>query len=57
MSELNPDVIPQIADELGVSCEAVEKFLSDECGAYADLDDDKIWLSGQLVARIIAVVT
>ncbi len=57
MSEMNPDVIPQIAEELGVSCEAVEKFFGDEGGGYVDIGDDTVWLSGQLVARIIAAVT
>ena len=53
----NEEIMALVADELGVSSEAVEKFFTDECGAYADLGDDKIWISGSLIARIVAAVT
>ncbi len=57
MSELNENIIPQIAEELEVECEAVERFLESETGCYADIDGKSIWMSGQLIARIIAAVT
>lgn len=60
MSELNPDVIEQIADELNADPEEVKKFLECERGCYTDMRDwnnEGIWMSGQLIARIIAAIT
>jgi len=57
MSELNQNVIPQIAEELEISLEAAERFMESETGCYADIDGKSIWMSGQLIARIVAAVT
>ncbi len=60
MSELNPNVIEEIADELNADPEQVKLFLENECGCYTDMRDwnnEPIWMSGQLIARIIAAIT
>lgn len=60
MSELNPNIIEDIADELNVDPEQVKEFLECERGCYTDMRDwnnEGIWMSGSLVARIIAAVT
>jgi len=60
MSELNPNIITDIADELNADPEQVKSFLESELGAYIDMRDyngESIWMSGQLIARIVAAVT
>jgi len=60
MSELNPNIIADIADELNADPEEIKSFLECERGCYADIRDynnEGIWMSGQLIARIIAAVT
>jgi len=56
---MNEEDIQVIADELNVPYEQVEHFLNSELGAYTDMRDyngEPIWLSGQLVARIIGAL-
>ena len=60
MSELNPNIIADIADELNADPEEIKSFLECERGCYTDIRDynnEGIWMSGQLIARIIAAVT
>jgi len=53
---MNEEDIQAVADELNVPYVDAEKFLSDARGCYTDMRDyngNNIWMSGQLVARII----
>ena len=53
---MNDEDIQAVADELNVSFEDAKEFLNCEGGCYTDMRDyngEGIWMSGQLVARLI----
>lgn len=47
-------IIEAASDILNCSYDEAEKFLNDECGAYASIGGEKVWLSGKLVYEIAA---
>jgi hypothetical protein len=50
---MDEEIIDVCAYELGISYDAAEKFLADESGCYARVDGESIWISGQLIARLM----
>ena len=47
-------IIEAASDILNCSYDEAEKFLNDECGAYASIGGENVWLSGKLVYEIAA---
>ena len=52
----NEEIFAAVADELGISFDAAERFLASETGCFADIDGERIWMSGQLIARILNAI-
>ncbi len=50
------EIITAVSTELGISYDAAERFLESESGCFADIDGERIWMSGQLIARILNAV-
>ncbi len=50
---MDVESIMAVGDELGIGYEAAERWLKSETGCYADIDGERIWMSGQLIARCI----
>jgi len=50
---MDEEIIDVCAYELCISQEAAEEFLKDESGCYARIDGESIWISGQLIARLM----
>ena len=52
----NEEIIAAVANELDISYDAAERFLDSETGCFADIDGERIWMSGQLISRILNAI-
>ena len=50
---MDEEIIEACAYELGIGYDAAEEFLTSESGCYARIDGESIWMSGQLIARLM----